>query len=108
MRNSITAIVLTLLIAGCSRDGSTENVVVVPKQEGAAPGMQLTLPVGLKETRKICGQCHGLPNPTQYHPAAWPSVVARMEALIVKNGRIMPTAAEKEAILTYLQSGWKQ
>ena len=103
-----TAIILVLLISACSRDGSSDNVVVIPKGENAGTASQVALPPGLAETKKICLQCHAMPNPSQHHPAAWPSILARMEGHMRANGKMMPNLAEREAILTYLQSGWQK
>jgi hypothetical protein len=64
---------------------------------------------GFSEARRICAQCHALPNPSKHPPVAWPSVVARMENYIRGSNKRMPTPSEHEALLGYFQtnSAWK-
>lgn len=64
---------------------------------------------GFNEARRVCAQCHAMPNPDQHPPAAWPSVVARMESYIRGSNKRMPTPAEEEALLGYFQanSNWR-
>jgi hypothetical protein len=64
---------------------------------------------GFNEARRVCSQCHALPNPDQHPPAAWPSVVARMESYIRGSNKRMATPAEQEALIGYFQanSNWK-
>ena len=108
MNKPIVAILLALFVSGCSKGGGTGEEVVVPK--GTNSGMAATSkPVpGLQETQKICTQCHAMPNPSQHHPAAWPSIVARMEGHMVANRKPTPNQSEREAIIGYLQSGWQK
>lgn len=113
MHKPIAAILLALFIGGCSKGGGTGEEVVVPK--GTSSGMAdqgsatASAPApGLLETQRICTQCHALPSPSQHHPAAWSSIVARMEGLMRASNRPTPNQTEREAIIGYLQSGWQK
>lgn len=104
---TVLSLSITGLISGCSKGGDPDQVVVLP------PGTSMDTataasPPGLQETQKLCRQCHALPNPSQHHPAAWPSIIARMENYMVASKRPTPTPQERQAILTYLQGGWKK
>lgn len=91
MKPLVTTLFLALLISGCDKGGysSLTNVAMRP---------------GYKEAKLICTQCHALPEPDKHHPAAWPSIVTRMEGHIRANRQIMPDQKQREAILAFLQS----
>lgn len=113
MKKPIAAMLLALFLGGCGKGGGTGEEITVP--QGTISGIATqggsanqTLTPGLQETQRLCTQCHALPNPNQHHPAAWPSIVARMENLMVANKRATPNPMEREAILGYLQGGWQK
>ena len=101
MKRLVAAIFIVMLIGGCNKGANSHNGKTAEADEKTLPGYQ--------ETKLICTQCHALPNPDQFHPAAWPSIVARMEGHIKANNKTMPSGKELEAILGYLQSSasWK-
>ena len=92
MKKLIAAAFLLLLISGCNRDTNSDDAKV---------GM---LQPGYEEAKLICTQCHNLPSPDQYHPAAWPSIVKRMEGYIQAGNKMMPDEKQRAAILSYLQN----
>ena len=94
MKLFFTAIVLIMLVSACSKGSSSRD----GKMADGKP-----LP-GYEETKLICTQCHALPIPDQFHPAAWPSVVARMEGHMRANHKTLPDEQQRVAILGYLQN----
>ena len=57
--------------------------------------------------QRYCTSCHGLPDPAQHLPQAWPGVLATMEKQV--HSRIMrnaprPSPAQWKAIEAYLQA----
>ena len=111
MKKLVAVTVLSLsiagLISGCGKGGDSDQVVVLPQGSSTATSAPAS-PPGLQETQRACSQCHALPSPTQHHPAAWPSIVARMENHMVASKRPTPSPQEREAILGYLQGGWQK
>ena len=87
-------IVLLMLLSACNKGANTHD----GKMADGKP-----LP-GYEETKLICTQCHALPAPDQFHPAAWPSVVARMEGHMRANHKTLPDEKQRAAILGYLQN----
>ena len=109
MKKSIMAILLATVIAGCNKGADSRGAM--SEAGGKMGGVETNanpLP-GYHEAKLICTQCHALPSPDQFHPAAWPSIVARMEGHIRANNKILSSYKEREAILGYLQSSakWK-
>jgi|GEM_PF-1284863 len=96
MKSAIVLAFLALLISGCGKSAD-------PREEQKKL-MQIP---GYREAKLICTQCHKLPFQDQHVPAAWPSVITRMENYIRANKRRMPTEQEREAILGYFQSNPK-
>ena len=92
MKNFIALGLLVVLLTGCNKNASN----------AAKEANDLAQP-GYAETKLICTQCHKMPNPDQFHPAAWPTVVARMEGQIRAKNLILPDEKQREAILAYLQ-----
>ena len=83
-----------MLVSGCNKGTNSHDAK-------SANGKQ---PQGYEETKLICTQCHTLPIPDQHHPAAWPSIVARMEGYMRANNKILPDQKQRAAILSYLQN----
>jgi|CXWL01.1.fsa_nt_gi hypothetical protein len=98
MKRVIALAGLTVLLAAC---GEKPDPRVVQEKLRHSPGFS--------EARRVCAQCHALPNPNQHPPVAWPSVVARMENYIRGSNKRMPTQSEHDALLGYFQanSTWK-
>jgi len=93
MNKLIITTLLAMSIGGCSKDDDASKKVPA---------------AGFQETKLLCTQCHAIPHPSQYHPAAWPSIVAKMERYMIENNQRTPSPMEREAILSYLQSGWNK
>ncbi|MEW5787310.1 MAG: hypothetical protein AB1899_05605 [Pseudomonadota bacterium] len=69
-----------------------------------APGMP---PSGAERAwRAICGGCHAAPDPRAYPEAAWPALLARMEARRGAMARQPLTGAQKAAVEDYLAAAW--
>lgn len=98
MKRVITLVGLTVSLAAC---GEKPDPRVVQEK--------LRHSHGFSEARRVCAQCHALPNPDQHPPAAWPDVVARMESYIRGSNKRPPTDSEREALIGYFQanSTWK-
>lgn len=98
MKKIFTLVGLTVLLVGCGE--KVDPRVAQEKLRHAA---------GFNEARRVCSQCHALPSPDQHPPAAWPSVVARMESYIRGSNKRMPSQSEQEALIGYFQanSNWK-
>lgn len=98
MKKIFALVVLTVLLTGC---GEKVDPRVAQEKLRQSPGFS--------EARRVCSQCHALPDPGQHPPAAWPSVVARMESYIRGSNKRPPTDAEREALVGYFQtnSTWK-
>ncbi len=109
MKKSIMAILLVTVVVGCNKGTDTRGAM--SEADGKMGGVETNanLLPGYHEAKLICTQCHVLPSPDQFHPAAWPSIVARMEGHIRANNKILPSDKEHVAILGYLQSSskWK-
>lgn len=54
--------------------------------------------------RNTCGQCHGLPDPTQHTAGEWPGVVARMNIHANNMNKPMPNEAGIEGIVRFLRA----
>ena len=94
MKQSIATAFLFLLISGCNKGADSHDAKRADSM--AQPGYA--------EANLICTQCHDLPSPDQYHPAAWPSIVKRMEGYMQANNKMMPDEKQQAAILSYLQN----
>ena len=109
LQKSIIVVLLATALIGCNEGSDSHKAI--PQSEVSAAGVEAsTAPEpGYLETKAICTQCHAMPVADQFHPAAWPSVVARMEAHMRSNNKILPSDQERTAILAYLQNnkGWK-
>ncbi|MDO8414129.1 MAG: hypothetical protein Q7S51_10110 [Gallionellaceae bacterium] len=94
---SITTLLLILFVVACNKHKTT-------------PATDMQQSPGYQAAQLICTQCHALPNPDQFHPAAWPSVIERMEGHIRANNKILPSEQQRVAILEYFQNsgGWKK
>ena len=92
MRVSILLLFLVFFFAGCD------------KQSAAARDAQAQARPGYQTAKTFCSQCHDLPSGDQYPPAAWPYVVSRMEGHMEAAHKRIPSAAEHDAIIGYLQS----
>lgn len=92
MKLSGIMILVALLLGGCSRQTAAQRDAL----ESAKPGYLVA--------KSFCSQCHALPFADQHPPAAWPSVVSRMEAHIQAANKRMPNPAAREAIIAYFQS----
>jgi len=53
---------------------------------------------------RTCGRCHGLPDPSLHQPGDWNAVVKRMLEKMERHHLSPPNAAERAAILDYLQA----
>lgn len=98
MKRVIALVGLTVLLEAC---GEKPDPRVVQEKLRHSPGFS--------EAKKVCAQCHALPNPDQHPPAAWPGVVARMDSYIRGSNKRSPTDGEREALIGYFQanSTWK-
>lgn len=94
MRLPVTAIFLVMFISGCNKGASSHD----GKMANGMPSL------GYEEAKLICTQCHAMPIPDQYHPAAWPSIVKRMEGYMQANNKMLPDDKQRAAILAYLQN----
>jgi cytochrome c5 len=56
--------------------------------------------------RALCGDCHAAPDPRAYPQAAWPALLARMEARRGVMARQPLTGAQKAAVEDYLAAAW--
>lgn len=74
------------------------------KQSAAARDAQQQTKPGYQAAKTYCSQCHELPLGYQQPPAAWPYVVSRMEGYMETAHKRVPSAAERDAIIGYLQS----
>lgn len=83
-------LLLIPLLAACA-----EGIAAPDAQGRASPGYQAS--------RTYCTQCHALPHADQHPPAEWPAVVARMQSYMEARHRPAPSAAERDAIIRYLQ-----
>lgn len=92
MRVSILLLFPVLFFAGCDKQSAAER----DAQQQAKPGCQVA--------KTFCSQCHELPLGYQHPPAAWPYVVSRMEGHMETAHKRVPSAAERDAIIGYLQS----
>lgn len=92
MKLSGIMILVALLLGGCSRQTAAQRDAL----ESAKPGYLVA--------KSFCSQCHALPFGDQHPPAAWPSVVSRMEAHMQSAYKQMPNPTEREAIIAYFQS----
>ena len=92
MKMSVLMIFITLIISGCNKQSAAEREAL----DRVKPGYEVA--------KSFCSQCHALPFGDQHPPAAWPYVVARMEANMEAAHRRLPTPAEREAIIGYFQS----
>ncbi len=106
MKKSIMAILLATLVAGCDKGADSRGAMLEADGKMGVKTDAGPLP-GYHEAKLICTQCHALPSPDQFHPAAWPSIVARMEGHIRANNKILSSDKERVAILGYLQSSTK-
>ena len=91
MKRNIAIIIVVLSLSACG-----ESVVEREARLKQLPGYQ--------EANAICGQCHAVPSPDQHHPAAWPSVIARMEQLIRTDNRTMPDQKTHDLIVSFFQT----
>lgn len=101
MHKFIMTVVLVLLTSACNK-GSHSNKTVAASNVQQSPGYQAA--------QVICSQCHALPSPDQFHPAAWPSVIARMEGHMRANNKMLPSDQQRLDILDYFQNSasWKK
>ncbi len=106
MKKLIMAILLATVIAGCDKGADSRGAMLEADGKMGVATDANPLP-GYHEAQLICTQCHALPSLDQFHPAVWPSIVARMEGHIRVNNKILPSDQERVAILGYLQSGTK-
>jgi len=93
MKAIIVAMFLAMFVSGCGK--SADPLEELEKRQ--------KIP-GYREVRIFCTQCHKAPDAVQHEPAAWPSVVARMEGHMRKNNRKIPNEQEREAIIGYFQT----
>ena len=56
-----------------------------------------------KAFKKICSQCHALPDPAQHTGSEWPAVVRRMRVNMSTLGKELPDQATTDMILNFLQ-----
>lgn len=91
MKLFITTITLVMVISACNKGANSNDAKMA-----SSPGYE--------EAQLICTQCHALPSSDQYHPAAWPSIVKRMEGYMQANNKMLPNEKQRTAILTYLQN----
>jgi len=63
---------------------------------------------GYTEAKRFCSKCHELPSGEQHHPAAWASVIHRMEGYLTKVKRKLPTDQERKEILGFFQATSKK
>ncbi len=89
---SILLLFPVLFFAGCDKQGAAER----DARQQAKPGYQVA--------KTFCSQCHELPLGYQHPPDAWPYVVSRMEGHMEAAHKRIPSAAEHDAIIGYLQS----
>lgn len=58
--------------------------------------------------RKVCADCHALPDPAQHTTKEWRLVIARMKQNISNAGRSLPSDEAFAAVLTYLEKNARQ
>ena len=56
-----------------------------------------------QQFKRICSQCHALPDPSAYSPEQWKSIVARMSGNMENMGFGSLAPEQREAILEYLR-----
>ena len=54
--------------------------------------------------RKICAQCHALPDPAQHTSNEWPAVIKRMRKNMSSMGKQLPDQTMTDKILGFLQT----
>ncbi len=77
---------------------------LAPPAPGMPPSGALMGPE--RAWRAICGDCHAAPDPRAYPEAAWPALLARMEARRGVMARQPLTGAQKAAVEDYLAAAW--
>ncbi|APG27169.1 hypothetical protein A7E78_04555 [Syntrophotalea acetylenivorans] len=68
------------------------------------PDVPLAESPGAKKFSSVCSQCHVLPDPASHLTEEWPAVVERMAQYMFNMGFGELNAADKKAIVSYLQS----
>jgi hypothetical protein len=63
---------------------------------------------GYQEASALCSQCHAMPSPDQFLPAAWPSVIARMDQHMRMTNRPLPDQKTHDLIVSYFQVAAQQ
>ncbi|NOY73997.1 MAG: hypothetical protein GXP14_16790 [Gammaproteobacteria bacterium] len=62
---------------------------------------------GYQNAKKICAQCHTMPNPNLHTNSEWPNVIARMEKNIKSFNKEMPNRAVLQSIVDYYSANSK-